>query len=999
DITGPVTLTDELKNTITITSSGAFSFNAGNYKAGDTYNVSIASADLKQNCKLFNQAGVFANQDIGSVQLFCYPRTDLAPVKVDIGNLKGTLELELTPEHKTFIFSSVNGGPLTKQLAELPLGTAFSIAIKTQPEAQQCDVINISGPVVKLPTFVLIHCKDTSFQYELSGSVSGNIGKLQLSDGLGGSVTVEGEKPFSFGRYKNGSQYSIAVETQPNGMNCSVINGSGTLESNINNVKVVCQLSGMFLAGTATGISSPVILKDGNSNQVTISQDGIFYFPANYKEGAQYSVAVDKLPDEQTCEVFYGKGILSNKGVSDVQLVCHTKDTQLTPCGPPISTYNPKQFVLNNKVFNFGEGLGLGGFNSFDSNLNGYAEILFGQGSGFGRPTQYSVIEYRPASNTYDALCSSSQFEDFIAKVVPFKNNKYRAASLIALEKGEVQIINHTAGTVVEKLQTAMPITDVAVGDLDNDGNPDIAVLSETSLALYDANSFILKQSINLGGKSLAIGRFTQNTKYELAINRGFVLQFDQTGYKTLWDNSSVGFGDAYIAAGDINADGLDEIVAADYWYAIRAFNAVNRGILWDFNPGIDISALRVFDTNNDGVAEVLYGDRQHGATHILKGVNAKEEQSYGNLNSGVTDIYVADLDNDGHMEMIRGTGSNSTAEDFLDIIDLVSQKTEWINNGASGSFQAIAMGDLNGDKVGDYVYVTGEGSSGSTITAINGVDNTVLWTNKEITNLAFGGGFSLAIGDVDSNGISELIVGTDYLYDGRVYLLDGKSGKSDSRVVKLDSGSPVVELEIADIDNDGTMEIIAGAGVAHTGSAGAKIHIIDGPSFTYKQALPRLATGFGDITSMEVVKGEGNSSAFIAAIRGRVYLQNPISNTLAATLDEFTALAKIGSKIFASKSNGELHSIAADGTTSLITTLCTGSISAMEAINNSEIAFVCQEKLGIHNLSTNETTWQTTKINSSLGLQDSLVFGQIGNQEVLLAGGNVLYYFRRALQ
>ncbi|HEY6529743.1 MAG TPA: VCBS repeat-containing protein [Cellvibrionaceae bacterium] len=996
NLTSPVTLVNDRNHATTINASGPFSFSANNYKSGESYLVSISSSGLKQTCTLSNHYGAFANQNINSVQLKCMPRTDLVTVTAGISGLKGTLVLDVSPEESRLTVKNATGEQLTQKIAELPLGTPFRVAINNQPEDQTCDILNGDGIVTSNSlTSVFVICKDTTPKYALTGSISGDFGLLQVSDGLGASLTLEGDKPFKFGPYKSGSQYAISVVSQPIGANCSVYNGKGALEADVNDVKIICEPAGVFLAGTAAGISAPITLNDGNNNQITVKQDGVFYFTAKYAPSTPYTVAVENSPAGSLCEVFYGKGVFAKQSVADVQVVCHAKAIPISACNSPSVISAQNSFSLTNKLVNMGEGLGLGGLSVFDANINGYPEILFGQGVGFGRPKQFSILEYRPEEKGYGVLCSSNPFNDSIARVLPFKNDKYRAASLIALEQGEIQIFNHTAGTRVQTLQTGMAINDVAIGDVDNDGRPDIAVLSETALAVYDANTFHLKQKLNQGGKSLAVGKFTQASQYQLAINRGLLLQLGTEGFQTLWDYSTVGFGDTFVTAGDIDGDGLDEIVAADRWYAIRAFKVSNRSVLWDKNPGSNISFLRVFDTNNDGISEVLYADTQHGSTYILKGIDAVQLQKFANINGGGADIYVGNLDGDANLEIIRSTGLDSTALDQFDVIDLNTQTTEWISRTSVGSFHAMAAGDLNGDKVADYVYMTGEGSSGAVVTAINGLDNSILWVNKDITNRTFYRTASLAIGDIDNDGALEVVVGNDNLRDGHVYLLDGKTGVSDKEI-SLETASPITSLAIADIDGDGTKEIIAGAGVASTGSSGAKVHIIDGPTFTLERTLPRLTTGFGDVTSIELIKPEASALPLIAALRGKVYLLNPAINSIAATADEYTAITATESTLLAANANGKIFSIAADGAASAVATLCISSVASLHAINNNEIAFVCDNKLGLYRVDNKEIVWQSAQISASLGAQDAMTSGRSGGEDVLLIGGDMLYFFKR---
>ena len=996
-LTSPITISDGMGNSIAITTDGAFSFDPTRYSTGDRYAVSVLDTGAGQFCEVFNASGIFAGGDVEDVYISCFMFSSDYALGAEVYGLQGELALEVNEGQFSTTFYG-DGGVLFREIAFLPDATSYNVTIVSQPELQNCALINGSGAISGTPVTVIIECTDVPQDVELKGSLSGSAGSVSLTDGLGGSVQIDGDGDFSFGIYPSGSQYVLTVVSQPEGQICTTTPSRGTLSKTTSDIRVFCRPDGIVVSGTATGIVGPVSLDDGNGNKATVNKEGEFYFATSYESGATYDISVETQPEGQLCEVFYSSGNVSENGVGDVQLVCRAQGTYLNPCGPPVAQIDPARFILLNKIFNFGESLGEGGFSSFDSNLNGLPEILFGQGAGFGLPTKFSVIEYLPEEKAFSPLCTSTEFGKSIIRVLRFENYRNKAASLIAFQDGEIEVMNHTSGSVVQRFNIGFSINDVAVGDADNDGLADIVVVSDGTVSLYDANTFDFKQSAPFGGEALTIGRFADPQINEVAINRGVVLQFAQNEYQVIWNNSALGFGDQFITSGDVDGDGLDEIIAGDRWYAIRAFNADTRGVLWDYDPGLDIDTLRAYDTDGDGIAEVLYGDGQHGNTYVLEGATALPIQSFGNLNSGVTDFLVEDLDGDGNLELIRGTGNGTTGEDYLDVIDLVTGETDWVNSVESGSFNAFAVGDLNGDLIADYVYAS-QGDSildEGLVTAVNGATGDILWKTLPgsipWSTQSIG---ALAVGDVDGDGAAEILVGSDYLYDGRIYRLDGATGALSEQVLVLEEGSPVLKIVLADIDGDTEIEIIAGAGVAHTGSSGARVHIIDGVTFSLERSLPRLTTGFGDISAMEVTA----SGSRIAALRDKVFLLDPIVNSVVATQESFESLAVIGEDLFAANERGELKAVTADGGVEPLATLCNSSVQALTAVSDNELAFVCERKLGIYLRNADEVVWQSEEVSRSLGGIDALVFGRVGDSETILAGGNSLYVFKRPAQ
>ncbi|QLQ33225.1 MAG: hypothetical protein HZT40_18335 [Candidatus Thiothrix singaporensis] len=118
--------------------------------------------------------------------------------------------------------------------------------------------------------------------------------------------------------------------------------------------------------------------------------------------------------------------------------------------------------------------------------------------------------------------------------ISPFSNKSISAGSLVAGGDGNIEVIDHTTGSKVRLIQTSLSdIEDVTVGDIDNDGKAEIAVLSKNVIAIYDANTYAFEQSLNYGGQAFALGHFTTKTKTQIAINTGYVFELNGEALST----------------------------------------------------------------------------------------------------------------------------------------------------------------------------------------------------------------------------------------------------------------------------------------------------------------------------------------------------------------------------------------------------------------------------------------------------------------------------------
>ncbi|MEB0138054.1 MULTISPECIES: hypothetical protein [unclassified Undibacterium] len=137
------------------------------------------------------------------------------------------------------------------------------------------------------------------------------------------SLTVDGT--FSFNEASN-AVYAITVATQPNLVNCSVANGSGTMNSSsgVANVAVTC-VPNVQIVGSITG------LPDGDSlylnNNITntsqslnldvdsasaLTSNGTFVLPTYVVSGDNYNVTVSRPPAGKFCTVANGAGLANN---------------------------------------------------------------------------------------------------------------------------------------------------------------------------------------------------------------------------------------------------------------------------------------------------------------------------------------------------------------------------------------------------------------------------------------------------------------------------------------------------------------------------------------------------------------------------------------------------------------------------------------------------------------------------------------------------------------
>lgn len=161
--------------------------------------------------------------------------------------------------------------------------------------------------------------------FSVGGSVTGLSGTLVLQNNGGDNVTMTGSGAFAFGTgLANGATYSVTVLTQPSGQNCTVTNGTGTIQdANVSNILVSC---GFTVGGSVSGLedaSWSIVLQNNAGDNLTVSANGSFTFSTGMEDGEDYSVTVlSTSPEFVECAITNGTGTIDGASVENVEVEC-----------------------------------------------------------------------------------------------------------------------------------------------------------------------------------------------------------------------------------------------------------------------------------------------------------------------------------------------------------------------------------------------------------------------------------------------------------------------------------------------------------------------------------------------------------------------------------------------------------------------------------------------------------------------------------------------------
>jgi len=649
------------------------------------------------------------------------------------------------------------------------------------------------------------------------------------------------------------------------------------------------------------------------------------------------------------------------------------------------------------KVGVFGSGIGASGIITADIDNDGVVEIVAaGSASTFGSGNFWYILEKSSTSQEYTQQWISSQESAGISKIAAFDPDQDGIYSIfVGLANGEIHIYDGATLEKVGYLDTpASSINQILWADADNDSINELIISDNQKTFFYDSTSLSLKHEIAYGGSDVEVGNVDSDSANEIVFSTGTVVEVNGTTTIEEWNYAGGSFG-SLIELSDIDSDNIQEIIGASSWYYITAFDADVQSPKWQINANQDIDALLVTDVDNDGVEEVIYGDGQWGEIHAYDAVTLTQKWQINNPDHGVTDLAVFDTDGDGEQEILWGSGASSSGADYLNVHGIPSLTQEWQSQHVDGPFHAIDVGDIDGDGTQEIVFASFKSDSGyddGTLFIYDAQTHALEWQSPAnmFGGYAWTGIHDIKIGDVDDDGNQEIVVATDKLYDGALYVIDGQTKQIENSYF-YDDGAPIYSVDIADVDNDGQTEIIAGGGREHTGAPGVYVYAINGSTGAVEWKSINLGDSWSDIHFVQAGNIDNDNASEIVALKDSLFIFDGISHQQwqsasggYTSLDLYDIDNDGLEEIIVGTNQGNI--VAIDGQTKAEEFNINVSSSAIVGLQAQdidqdgtvELTFTSSATAGIYSVEQSTLLWQSETLGSSAGDYNSLIVSNI---------------------
>ena len=321
--------------------------------------------------------------------------------------------------------------------------------------------------------------------------------------------------------------------------------------------------------------------------------------------------------------------------------------------------------------------------------------------------------------------------------------------------------------------------------------------------------TFVNKPSSASGADSVALGDLDKDGVLDMITVDywgGWVCAFKGNGDGTFAETASYSASvPQFVTLGDVNKDGTLDMIVASHDDYVEISIGKGDGTFFSaatYSTGLAPTSVSLGDVNGDGALDMVTADYDGGTASVLIGKGDGTFFSGVSFSTGslVKSVALGDLNGDGVLYLVAAThDSAGRAKIYIGKGDgTFSAKTTCT---VGGQPQCVTLGDLNGDGVLDIV--TADFASSVSVLIGQG-DGTF---SARVSYATTGWGSSVSLGDLNGDGILDM-VSVDYSRKASVFIGKG-DGTFSARTAYTTLGSDPKSVAIGDLNGDGAMDFV----------------------------------------------------------------------------------------------------------------------------------------------------------------------------------------------
>lgn len=308
------------------------------------------------------------------------------------------------------------------------------------------------------------------------------------------------------------------------------------------------------------------------------------------------------------------------------------------------------------------------------------------------------------------------------------------------------------------------------------------------------------------GGSGFGGGKFWYILEYNA--NSG---EYEFQWVSSYYPGGYNGTGVAYITYFDIENDGHWEIVCGYSNGVVEIYEGESMNVIHSIQTSAgNINAIFFSDADNDGEKEIVLCDESQTYFIETSGFTVEHIIAWGG-----DDFEPGNINQDANIELVYSNGD-------IIMYNGSSVSEIWNFTGGTGYEGYVELSDIDGDAMDEIIFAR-------YWYYITAYDADIQSPKYEIdTDLDVD---ALLLADVNGDGVDELLYGDGQW--GDIYCYDAVSANLMWNINNPEHGT--TEINVADTDNDGQLEVLWGAGCSSTGSDHLFIHEIPSGNFEWQ--------------------------------------------------------------------------------------------------------------------------------------------------------------------